>query len=219
MSQPLVLSLFPGIGLLDMAFELEGFCIVRGPDVLWASVACTAFRIATAVRQSDVLGRVRTTTTYMNDVVDRLFAKLDLTKAQLAYPSVTLKDRLACERNGNRGSTDPRTPTVLVFLLLRRLPSFPREQMRCPRFWVFFSPASGLLISARTVGLVIRSVFGSNPFAIAKSIIALLHSNLGRLFEATGGYARFDYFSVGCIARGVIRPLSFGVCEWHPVVR
>ncbi len=34
MSQ-LVLSLFPGIGLLDMAFEEEGFCIVRGPDVLW----------------------------------------------------------------------------------------------------------------------------------------------------------------------------------------
>ena len=30
-----VLSLFPGIGLLDMAFELEGFCVVRGPDVLW----------------------------------------------------------------------------------------------------------------------------------------------------------------------------------------
>jgi DNA (cytosine-5)-methyltransferase 1 len=35
MSQPLVLSLFPGIGLLDMAFEFEGFCVVRGPDVLW----------------------------------------------------------------------------------------------------------------------------------------------------------------------------------------
>lgn len=35
MSQPLVLSLFPGIGLLDMAFEQEGFCIVRGPDCLW----------------------------------------------------------------------------------------------------------------------------------------------------------------------------------------
>lgn len=32
----LVLSLFPGIGLLDMAFEQEGFCIVRGPDVLWS---------------------------------------------------------------------------------------------------------------------------------------------------------------------------------------
>jgi DNA (cytosine-5)-methyltransferase 1 len=32
---PLVLSLFPGIGLLDMAFELEGFCVVRGPDVFW----------------------------------------------------------------------------------------------------------------------------------------------------------------------------------------
>lgn len=31
----LVLSLFPGIGLLDRAFELEGFCVVRGPDVLW----------------------------------------------------------------------------------------------------------------------------------------------------------------------------------------
>lgn len=32
---PLLLSLFPGIGLLDRAFEEEGFCIVRGPDVLW----------------------------------------------------------------------------------------------------------------------------------------------------------------------------------------
>lgn len=31
----LVLSLFPGIGLFDMAFELEGFCVVRGPDLLW----------------------------------------------------------------------------------------------------------------------------------------------------------------------------------------
>lgn len=34
-NQPLVLSLFPGIGLLDMAFEEEGFCVVRGPDLLW----------------------------------------------------------------------------------------------------------------------------------------------------------------------------------------
>jgi DNA (cytosine-5)-methyltransferase 1 len=31
----LVLSLVPGIGLLDMAFELEGFTVVRGPDLLW----------------------------------------------------------------------------------------------------------------------------------------------------------------------------------------
>ncbi len=31
----LVLSLFPGIGLLDMAFEEEGFTVVRGPDRLW----------------------------------------------------------------------------------------------------------------------------------------------------------------------------------------
>ncbi len=31
----LVLSQFPGIGLLDSAFEAEGFCVVRGPDVLW----------------------------------------------------------------------------------------------------------------------------------------------------------------------------------------
>lgn len=31
----LVLSLFPGIGLLDMAFEEEGFVVVRGPDLLW----------------------------------------------------------------------------------------------------------------------------------------------------------------------------------------
>ena len=31
----LVLSLFPGIGLLDRAFEAEGYCVVRGPDVIW----------------------------------------------------------------------------------------------------------------------------------------------------------------------------------------
>jgi DNA (cytosine-5)-methyltransferase 1 len=31
----LVLSLFPGIGMLDIGFEQEGFCVVRGPDVIW----------------------------------------------------------------------------------------------------------------------------------------------------------------------------------------
>ena len=32
---PLILSIFPGGGLLDYAFEAEGFTIVRGPDPLW----------------------------------------------------------------------------------------------------------------------------------------------------------------------------------------
>lgn len=31
----LILSLFPGIGLLDRAFEEAGYCVVRGPDTLW----------------------------------------------------------------------------------------------------------------------------------------------------------------------------------------
>lgn len=31
----LVLSIFPGIDLLGTAFEEEGFCVVRGPDILW----------------------------------------------------------------------------------------------------------------------------------------------------------------------------------------
>ena len=31
----LVLSLFPGIGLLDRGFELEGWCVVRGPDLIF----------------------------------------------------------------------------------------------------------------------------------------------------------------------------------------
>lgn len=31
----LVLSLFPGIGLLDRGFERAGFCVVRGPDLIW----------------------------------------------------------------------------------------------------------------------------------------------------------------------------------------
>jgi DNA (cytosine-5)-methyltransferase 1 len=33
--QPLALSLFPGGGLADYAFEQEGYCVVRGPDVIW----------------------------------------------------------------------------------------------------------------------------------------------------------------------------------------
>lgn len=35
MADPLVLSIFPGIDLFGMAFELEGFCIVRGPDLIF----------------------------------------------------------------------------------------------------------------------------------------------------------------------------------------
>lgn len=31
----LVLSLFPGIGLLDRGFEAAGYCVVRGPDLIW----------------------------------------------------------------------------------------------------------------------------------------------------------------------------------------
>lgn len=31
----LVLSIFPGIDLLGRAFEEEGYCVVRGPDVIW----------------------------------------------------------------------------------------------------------------------------------------------------------------------------------------
>jgi DNA (cytosine-5)-methyltransferase 1 len=31
----LVLSLFPGIDLLGRGFEVEGYCVVRGPDLIW----------------------------------------------------------------------------------------------------------------------------------------------------------------------------------------
>jgi len=33
--QKLILSIFPGIDLLGKGFEEEGYCVVRGPDVLW----------------------------------------------------------------------------------------------------------------------------------------------------------------------------------------
>jgi len=35
LSEKLIISIFPGIGLLDMAFEAAGFCVLRGPDLLW----------------------------------------------------------------------------------------------------------------------------------------------------------------------------------------
>lgn len=31
----LILSCYPGVGVFDAAFEEEGFCVVRGPDLLW----------------------------------------------------------------------------------------------------------------------------------------------------------------------------------------
>ena len=34
-SQELVLSLFPGLGLLDRAFREVGYSVVRGPDLIW----------------------------------------------------------------------------------------------------------------------------------------------------------------------------------------
>ena len=33
--EKLVLSIFPGIGILDKGFEEEGFTILRGPDLIW----------------------------------------------------------------------------------------------------------------------------------------------------------------------------------------
>lgn len=40
----LVLSLFPGIGLLDRGFEEAGFCVVRGPDLIFGGDVRT-FRV------------------------------------------------------------------------------------------------------------------------------------------------------------------------------
>jgi len=37
----LVLSLFPGIDLFGMAFEREGFCVVRGPDIIYGQDVVT----------------------------------------------------------------------------------------------------------------------------------------------------------------------------------
>ncbi len=35
MTPPLVLSLFPGLDGFGMGFEMEGFCVVAGPDLQW----------------------------------------------------------------------------------------------------------------------------------------------------------------------------------------
>lgn len=36
MSSSFILALFPGLDLLGRAFEAAGWCVVRGPDVVWA---------------------------------------------------------------------------------------------------------------------------------------------------------------------------------------
>ena len=32
---PLILSVFPGLDLLGQAFDRQGYCVVRGPDLVW----------------------------------------------------------------------------------------------------------------------------------------------------------------------------------------
>ena len=51
----LVLSLFPGMDVLGMGFEAEGFCVVRGPDLLWGGDV-RAFRPPIGVFQGVVGG-------------------------------------------------------------------------------------------------------------------------------------------------------------------
>lgn len=42
-SPRLILSIFPGIDLLGRAFEEQGDCVVRGPDLLWGGDVCNFF--------------------------------------------------------------------------------------------------------------------------------------------------------------------------------
>lgn len=50
-----VLSLFPGVGLLDRAFEDAGFCVVRGPDLIWGGDVFK-FRVPSSVFQGVIGG-------------------------------------------------------------------------------------------------------------------------------------------------------------------
>jgi len=43
-----VLSVFPGIDMLGRGFEAEGFCVVRGPDLIWGGDICD-FRVPPGV--------------------------------------------------------------------------------------------------------------------------------------------------------------------------
>lgn len=40
MTPELVLSIFPGLDMLGLAFEAEGYCVVRGPDVIMGHDIC-----------------------------------------------------------------------------------------------------------------------------------------------------------------------------------
>lgn len=47
MNNQFVLSIFPGIDLLGRGFESEGFCVVRGPDLLWGQ-SITDFQVVSS---------------------------------------------------------------------------------------------------------------------------------------------------------------------------
>lgn len=50
----LVLSLFPGVGLLDLAFQEAGFCVVRGPDLIHGA-DCRDWRLPPACRIDGII--------------------------------------------------------------------------------------------------------------------------------------------------------------------
>lgn len=52
----LVLSLFPGIDLLGLGFELEGYCVLRGPDLIYGRGIESFHLPVTAPAQSHVAG-------------------------------------------------------------------------------------------------------------------------------------------------------------------
>ena len=54
-NRDLVLSVYPGIDLLGRGFEAEGFCVVRGPDLIWGQ-SIESFHIPSNVFQGIITG-------------------------------------------------------------------------------------------------------------------------------------------------------------------
>jgi DNA (cytosine-5)-methyltransferase 1 len=132
---PLVLSLFPGIGLLDRAFELEGFTVVRGPDLLWGGDVrrftlppgrfdgiiggppCQVFSVASEIAGTDKVDMIPEFVRVVNEAQPR-FVVMENVRRAVGHPAVP-RDWFHCVlRDWDTGGETKRTRAFFTWPMM-----------------------------------------------------------------------------------------------------
>lgn len=132
----LVLSIFPGGGLLDVAFESEGFCVVKGPDPLWGG-DIRRFHPPSGVFAGVIGGDPCQSHSALANLVRAKGLEPSFQDLSSEYERVVeeAKPRWFLRENVRRApAIEPAGYDVRTFLLDNHA-SLGEEQMRTRRFW------------------------------------------------------------------------------------